>query len=996
MQAGLFKRIFKSGKAKGDVGIGGYMDLAPESPTLNSLGHPSFKQIPSSPSGSHPSPIPSPPTSPKKLMLSDSPDYSPTSYRSRSGFPGSNPSILGDGQSQYDTTPLRIALGSVHGLASGDALVAAGARDEALVAQITELIETMVRLQNASYTAMGHRQNILALTAFFVDVINMLDANGARLGTEHVPLLRRIHAYIKDACEIAEPTGQPGWLVRLAKGEGLAGEFMRIHSGTLGQLRTADMDSAPHTTGGVVQRLAEPHYIDICRPVRKMLRSLGNGSLEAGLQRLRVDEVAQQEAARTAEVPLQAIQREATADILFPGDHCKIIETGPAREDDCCKVFAEYVSASGDCITPDGFESLMTHMGLLENVDTFERPAVARAALVAADGDYDGALNFQEFRSFYSRYPITAVRLHLRMSTSLELEHRVRESYLGFSVFGVSKPRSFGAATPRNTGITPPRANSAAVLRPGDNETGLDAMRFAKLCRDCGLLSRGMTTQLIDVVFINAKARGSRRLDFDHFLAALAMVAERRGETLEQVARRVSDAPGPAIRGMRAVYVRQHDDPSKKSGISSRGGPHSGPVNVDIRLLVDRSKSSPALPPPSGTPPPKFVPTQPESPRLATKWRVHSQGPCTPGRGAPLHAVEVKASLKAASKGTPRGPPSVFGRACTARAAEVAAKSTSRKKKTSPSGLSKSQRGDGEMGAPRQLFAEPAPAETPSTARGNYASEEAYGNEADAARETPREDPFRPASQTAMVSLGDYNTQANYSEAAEQPANYPSYSEPANDYSDDPYAVLFASRNTEAQENAHGGEEDAYVHENNGGATEAEAVAEAENWEMGPRSPVLGLSTSAEAEVDNDEAEGEDFEYESIANQYASAAAAWSSPAQATTFAEKDTYNDVDEDVNADKEFDSGSPMAEGLERAVAAAMAAAKAAAAAANAAAAAAAMAASDAPTDEENNCAEVTDWAADGGCDTPAEGDNEADMYSDNAWHRQSYYTELGNGV
>lgn len=989
VQAGLFKRLFRPGKAKEDALLDAYTDLAPESPTLGSPGYPSFKHVPSSPSGSHPSPIPSPPTSPKKILLSDSPDYSPTSFRSRSLMPGSDPSILGDAQSQYDTTPLRIALGSVHGLACGDALVAAGARDEAFVAQITELIEAMVRLQNASYTAMGHRQNILALTAFFVDVINMLDANGGRMGAEHIPLLQRIHAYIKDACEIAEPTAQPGWLVRLAKGEGLAGEFMRIHSGTLGQLRTADLDTAPHTTGGVVHRLPEPHYIDICRPVRKMLRSLGDGSLEAGLQRLRVDELAQQEAARTAEVPLQAIQREATADLLFPGDHCKFIETGPAREDDYCKVFGEYVSTSGDSVTPDGFELLMTHMGLLDNVDTFDRPAVARAALVAADGDYDGALDFQEFRAFYSRYPITAVRLHLRMSTSLELEHRVREVFLGFSVFGVSKPRSFGGATPRNH-ITPPRATSAGVLRPGDSETGLDAMRFAKLCRDCGLLSRGMTTQLIDVVFINAKARGSRRLDFDHFLAALAMVAERRGETLDQVVRRVAEAPGPAIRGMRAGYVRQHDDPSKKSGISSRGGPHSGPVNVDIRLLVDRSKSSPALPPPSGSQPPKFVPTQPESPKLHTRWRVQSQGPCTPGRGAPLHAVEAKANIKAAAMATPRGPPSVFGRACTPRAAEVAARSSSRKKKPSPlSGVSaKSQRSDYEGSAPRQLFAEPGAAETPSTARGNYASEDAYGHDASATRDTPREDPFRSPSHTAMISLGGPTT---HDEAAQVGAGYPD-AEAANDYSDSPYAVLFASRNGESQGTPRSdfspeADQGAYSYE----AVPEEAEAEGESWELEPRSPDIGSPTVREAEVDDNESGQQEQEYQSAADQYAEALAAWNSPK-----AETDNYNDTDEDAEAEAEFDSGSPMAEGLERAVAAAMAAAKAAAAAANAAAAAAAMAASDAPTDEENNGAEGNDWAAETDCETPAGDDDQSDMYSDNAWHRQTYYTELGNGV
>jgi len=579
-------------------------------------------------------------------------------------------SIRVDTRPTYDSSRLRAALSSLQGVVRGQALIASACYDEALLSQITDFVSDAVRLQHASDIALGHHQNVVALSNFFVEVVNMLEANGPRLEHKHAAVLRRTRVCLKESCEIAQSCNQTGWLVRMAKGEAVGEEFSRLHSTALTLLRAGALDAAPRASiDGKVRRLPEPSYLNLSKDVRKMLTTIGEGSMEAGIKCLRDDKEAQQQMAKVADVPVEAIQQEANLEPFFTGDAVKIIENAAARDAEFAKVFDEYVTTSVDAITADGFERLMAHMGLLDGMDTYEKPSVARAALVAADSDYDGALSFDEFRDFYSRYPVTAARLHLRMNASLEVESKVREVFLGFSNFGASK------SVPR--GNITPRGKSCHVSLPGTYKTGaevgLDCSRFAKLCRDCGLLSWGMTAQHVDVVYTASKPRSGRRLDFDHFLAALALVADRRGQNLYQVSKLVADGIGPAYRCTKSDFVSLHDNPSKITGISARGGPHSGPVILDLSVLVARASVKPTvLPKASGVKPNKADPTKPQSPKLATGRRTAGSGPLTPGRGVSLQAAEAKAAAKAAAMASPKGPHAVFGRTCTSRAAELA------------------------------------------------------------------------------------------------------------------------------------------------------------------------------------------------------------------------------------------------------------------------------------------------------------------------------------
>jgi hypothetical protein len=60
-------------------------------------------------------------------------------------------------------------------------------------------------------------------------------------------------------------------------------------------------------------------------------------------------------------------------------------------------------------------------------------------------------------------------------------------------------------------------------------QDSLDSFMFMKFARECpGLMDRALTATEVDLIFTKAKPKFERRLDFEHFLDALAAVADRK------------------------------------------------------------------------------------------------------------------------------------------------------------------------------------------------------------------------------------------------------------------------------------------------------------------------------------------------------------------------------------------------------------------------------------------------------------------------------------
>ncbi|KAJ3323339.1 hypothetical protein HDV06_001859 [Boothiomyces sp. JEL0866] len=54
----------------------------------------------------------------------------------------------------------------------------------------------------------------------------------------------------------------------------------------------------------------------------------------------------------------------------------------------------------------------------------------------------------------------------------------------------------------------------------------MDGTKFAKLCKDCGIVSRSLTTIDVDIVFNRVKAKTARKIDKKQFIEGLLLLAE--------------------------------------------------------------------------------------------------------------------------------------------------------------------------------------------------------------------------------------------------------------------------------------------------------------------------------------------------------------------------------------------------------------------------------------------------------------------------------------
>ena len=123
----------------------------------------------------------------------------------------------------------------------------------------------------------------------------------------------------------------------------------------------------------------------------------------------------------------------------------------------------------------------------------------------------------------------------------------------------------------------------------------MDSFKFAKFCRDCGLVdqSAGFGLTEVDLVFTRAKGPGlaNRRVGYDAFRhVALPLIAQYKRQDTAMFLEELSQARGPMVAGTVAEANRFHDDHSTYTGVYKAGGPdiHSK-TNLDLSEIMDRS-----------------------------------------------------------------------------------------------------------------------------------------------------------------------------------------------------------------------------------------------------------------------------------------------------------------------------------------------------------------------------------------------------------------------
>jgi len=158
-----------------------------------------------------------------------------------------------------------------------------------------------------------------------------------------------------------------------------------------------------------------------------------------------------------------------------------------------------------------------------------------------------------------SKGSVTPIPVHHTRAASTEREHRnhVRRASLPATVLENSMLLLSDAV------------EETFTMFCGDHQE-MDGKSFAKLCKDCQLVSGKFSLVDADLIFAKVASTSHRRLDLQHFKSALALVAEKKGVALAVVWECVAESAGPVMRATKTDPVRFHDHKSTYTGMHAQ------------------------------------------------------------------------------------------------------------------------------------------------------------------------------------------------------------------------------------------------------------------------------------------------------------------------------------------------------------------------------------------------------------------------------------------
>lgn len=410
--------------------------------------------------------------------------------------------------------------------------------------------------------ARGDRHNCEQLDLFCQDVMRVLDIAGGHLSEVDGLRLAKLLEHVEAGIELVDACSRSGWLLRMATNDKGAEPFVAIHNAMLKVLQKCETD-----TLGNGRQLTYGDYRDASRALRRSLKQLGSGALEAGIRQLTASEAAAEEVASLIGVNALAIIQDAQN--CRPGlepetgssnGESPFTPTYDASKEHSQQAFIQYDKNRSGALEYEELQAVIADLGMLDSIKQTDLDAFVQHQFRQADADGDGKVTLPEFHEYYQSVAVSRARLELRAQLGLPAEKDLRRVFVSFASFGARQALE-----------------------------DMDGAKFSKLCRDCRLLDRRFTPIDVDIVFAKAKVKGHRRITFDQFISALSHIAEKKQCQLGEVATAVLSNNGPAVSGTRADYVKLFDDKSTYTGVYARGGPSSVDKDKSLRALLDRS-----------------------------------------------------------------------------------------------------------------------------------------------------------------------------------------------------------------------------------------------------------------------------------------------------------------------------------------------------------------------------------------------------------------------
>ena len=106
----------------------------------------------------------------------------------------------------------------------------------------------------------------------------------------------------------------------------------------------------------------------------------------------------------------------------------------------------------------------------------------------------------------------------------------------------------------------------------------MDNRELMKLCKDCKILTKKVTSADIDITFSKYKAKGGRKIDYNGFKSILQEFAKKEGLDWNTYCAKINEHHGPQYHGTKADQVKWHDDKTTYTGVYAKGGP----TNYDV------------------------------------------------------------------------------------------------------------------------------------------------------------------------------------------------------------------------------------------------------------------------------------------------------------------------------------------------------------------------------------------------------------------------------
>ena len=192
--------------------------------------------------------------------------------------------------------------------------------------------------------------------------------------------------------------------------------------------------------------------------------------------------------------------------------------------------------------------SLITDLEMLKDLEPAEVPVIIEEYFKKADTNNDGKVCFDEFALFYMD---------------------VRDvKKAGTSHLAVKVPKKWR----KDEDLTTLFVQHCSFGKGNKTLEEMDGAAFAKMCAAAGLLDEKLTNTTVDLIFTKSKEKGKRKLHYNEFLEALALVASHKGYEFDELVLIIVEAGAPKL-AAKPVGGSTGTRKTSIPGMPSRSGP---------------------------------------------------------------------------------------------------------------------------------------------------------------------------------------------------------------------------------------------------------------------------------------------------------------------------------------------------------------------------------------------------------------------------------------